>query len=106
MTLSVGDDASLYDGCCVLWRDEDGWSCDESGRRYSRSYRRPKIRTRYDGLNFHELRHTHFTMRLAEGMDIPTAQYLGGWSTPAVLMNVYAHATPENVWHRRASWTG
>ena len=45
------------------------------------------------------LRHTHFTMRLASGMDIPTAQALGGWSTPTMLMNVYAHPVSENIWN-------
>ena len=38
-------------------------------------------------------------MRLASGMDIPTAQALGGWSTPAMLMNVYAHPVNENIWN-------
>jgi hypothetical protein len=32
-------------------------------------------------------------------MDIPTAQALGGWSTPAMLMNVYAHPVSENIWN-------
>jgi len=38
-------------------------------------------------------------MRLASGMDIPTAQALGGWSTPTMLMNVYAHPVSENIWN-------
>ena len=99
ITLSVGDDASLHPDCWVQWRDPEGWPCDESGKRYSRSYKRPKIERHYDGLRFHELRHTHFTMRLASGMDIPTAQALGGWSTPDVLLNVYAHPVAENIWN-------
>ena len=96
--LRIGDDASLYPGCVIEWRDADGWPCDGSGRRYTRSYKRPRAKRHYDGLNYHELRHTHFTIRLAAGMDIPTAQALGGWRTPDVLPNVYAHATPENIW--------
>ena len=96
--LVIGEDAALYPDCVILWRDSDGWPCDENGKRYSRSYKRPAIKQHYEGLHFHELRHTHFTMRLAAGMDIPTAQALGGWSTPTVLMTVYAHPTPENVW--------
>jgi len=98
INLTVGDDGSLFPDCVIEWQDSNGWPCDENGKRYSRSYKRPKINKHYDGLHFHELRHTHFTMRLADGMDIPTAQALGGWSTPDVLLNVYAHATPENVW--------
>ena len=98
--LRIGDDAELYpaDSYIIEWRDSDGWHCDANGKRYSRSYKRPTIKRHYDGLNYHELRHTHFTMRLAAGMDIPTAQALGGWSTPAMLLNVYAHPVPENVW--------
>lgn len=97
--LTLGNDATAHKGCTIIWRDEERWPCDETGRRYSRTYKRPKVRRRYDGPCIHELRHSHFTMRLADGMDIPTAQALGGWSTPAVLMNVYAHPVPENVWN-------
>ena len=98
--LSLGDDPSLYDEkeYLLTWRDSEGWPCDADGKRYSRSYPRPKVKATYCGLHFHALRHTHFSLRLAEGMDIPTAQALGGWSTPAMLMNVYAHPIPENIW--------
>lgn len=100
IALSVGDDAALYPAgeYVIEWRDPDGWPCDENGKRYSRSYPRPEIKTRYDGLHFHALRHTHFSLRLAAGMDTITAQYLGGWSSPAMLMNVYAHPVAENIW--------
>lgn len=96
--LIVGDESSLYSDAIVEWRDADGWPCDEKGRRYSRSYKRPEVNRHYDGLNYHELRHTHFTMRLAEGMDLPTAQALGGWSSPEMLLSVYAHPVAENIW--------
>ena len=95
--LTIGDDASLYDGCTIEWRDSDGWPCDANGKRYSRTYKRPKIKRHYSGLHFHELRHTHFTMRLAAGMDIPTAQALGGWTTPQMLLNVYTHGNRERA---------
>lgn len=96
--LCVGDVAEMYPDCIIEWRDSDGWPCDENGKRYSRTYKRPTIRRHYEGLVFHELRHSHFTMRLASGMDIPTAQALGGWSTPSMLLNVYAHPLAENIW--------
>ena len=101
VTLTIGEDASLYPGSAyvIVWRDSDGWPCDGNGKRYSRSYKRPEIKTRYDGLRYHSLRHTHFSMQLASGMDIPTAQALGGWSSPAMLLNVYAHPLAENVWN-------
>ena len=98
VTLMLGDDATPYSDCVIEWRDSQGWPCDSSGRRYSRSYKRPKISRHYEGLRFHELRHTHFTMRLADGMDVPTAQALGGWSSPDVLLNVYAHPVSERIW--------
>lgn len=98
VTLTIGDDASLYPNCIIIWRDSDGWPCDENGKRYSRTYKSPVIKKHYKGLHFHELRHTHFTMRLAAGMDIPTAQALGGWTTPDVLLNVYAHPVAQNIW--------
>lgn len=98
--LALGADASLYpeSDYVIEWRDAGGWSCDADGKRYSRSYPRPKTSKRYDGLHFHALRHTHFSLRLAAGMDTITAQYLGGWSSPAMLMNVYAHPVAENIW--------
>lgn len=96
--MTIGDDASLYPDCFIEWRDADGWPCDENGKRYSRTYKRPTIKRLYDGLHFHSLRHTHFSLRLASGMDTITAQYLGGWSSPAMLMNVYAHPVAENIW--------
>lgn len=100
VTLTLGDDASLYpDSDFVIeWRDSDGWPCDENGKRYSRSYKKPKTKKRYDGLHFHALRHTHFSLRRGSGVDDTTLQYLGGWSSPAMLMNVYAHPVAENIW--------
>lgn len=96
--LTIGDDPDEYPNCIIEWRDRDGWHCDGAGKRYSRTYKRPSIKRHYEGLVFHELRHGHFSIRLANGMDIPTAQALGGWSTPAMLMNVYAHPISENIW--------
>lgn len=96
--LRLGDDASAYEGCIVEWRDGEGWPCDADGRRYSRTHKRPEVRRHYDGLTFHELRHTYFTLLLHSGVDIPTAQALGGWSTPEMLNRVYSHPTPEHIW--------
>lgn len=98
LTLEIGDDAALYPDAVIQWKDSDGWPCDENGKRYSRSYKRPEIKTRYVGLRFHSLRHTHFSLRLASGMDTITAQYLGGWSSPAMLLGVYAHPVAQNIW--------
>lgn len=99
--LLLGTDTAPYPSTDYLieWHDSDGWPCDIDGKRYSRSYKRPKTKSRYEGLHFHSLRHTHFSLRLASGMDLITAQALGGWSSPAMLMNVYAHPVSENIWN-------
>ncbi|MBQ9042392.1 MAG: hypothetical protein IJ111_06210 [Eggerthellaceae bacterium] len=98
--LTIGEVADEYDGCIIEWRDDEGWPCDEKGRRYSRSYQRPILNRHYTGLKPHELRHTYFTLRIADKknpIDIKTAQALGGWSTPDMLLRVYAHEVEENV---------
>lgn len=101
VALTIGADAAPFEGCRIEWRDSDGWPCDENGKRYSRTYKRPAIKRRYEGLNFHELRHTHFTLMVQAGVDIPTAQALGGWDSPEMLNTVYLHATPEHIWSTR-----
>ena len=101
VTLTIGDDAALYPESeyYIEWRDSDGWPCDETGKRYSRSYKRPEIKTHHDVLRFHSLRHTHFSIRLASGTDSVTAQYLGGWKSQAMLDDVYSHPIAENIWN-------
>ena len=46
-------------------------------------------------LTLHCIRHTFATELIAAGVDIPTAQRLGGWSTPKTLLAVYAHSNDE-----------
>ena len=99
--LRVGDDApdaERYDGYTIIWRDACGRYCDETGQRYSSSYQRPQVKRHYRGLVFHELRHSNFTIRLAGGTDVTTCQYLGGWSSPEILMKTYAHPVAETIW--------
>lgn len=93
--------AGLYAGdeYLILWQRE-GRYCDEQGNVYSRINPNPnkKLKRHYDGLRYHWLRHTHFSLRLANGEDIPTCQAIGGWKDPRVLMTVYAHPLDEKVW--------
>ena len=98
--LNVGDDAGLYGDCIIEWRDADGWPCDASGKRYSRSYPNPasKRKRHYSGIVYHQLRHTRFTHGIAQGMTIPVAMALGGWESAAMLNDVYLHATPDGIW--------
>ena len=91
--LTVGDDPEPFEGCFIEWRTEKGWPCDASGRKFSRSNTRPKISRHYKGKDFHGLRRSFFTLRMADQdnpCDIKTLQALGGWSTPDMLLNVYA----------------
>ena len=98
LDLRLGDKVPDRDDVVVEWRDADGWPCDADGRRFSRTHKRPEVRRHYEGLTFHELRHTYFTLLMQSGADIPTAQALGGWSTPEMLNRVYSHPTPEHIW--------
>lgn len=46
----------------------------------------------FSGLKFHELRHTHATLLIADGMDFKTVQHRLGHSSATVTMDIYAHA--------------
>ena len=46
-------------------------------------------------LTLHCIRHTFATELIAAGVDIPTVQRLGGWSTPKTLLGIYAHSNDE-----------
>ncbi len=88
---------SLPDGAIVEYYDSAGWPVDENGKRYSRSYPRPKIERHYKGLKFHELRKTCFTLRLDRGESIKTLQAHGGWFSPRMLLENYGESVEESV---------
>ena len=48
-------------------------------------------------LNIHSIRHSVATRLLNLGASIRTVQAIGGWSSPDVLLKVYAHTSPEEV---------
>ena len=95
--LCIGDDAAPYDGCVILWHDAEGWPCDAEGKRYSRTYKKPKIKKRYQGLVYHELRHSKYSIAGADGMPKKVAQALGGWKSSKMLDEIYEHALDEDV---------
>jgi len=99
IALTVGTDAGQYGGCRIEWRDVDGWPCDEDGKRYSRTYKRPARKRKYDGLRFHSLRHSFFTEFIHSGHGKTDALYLGGWNSTQMLDTCYVHPTPETVWN-------
>lgn len=50
----------------------------------------------FEGLCFHELRHTQATQLLARGVDVKTVQARLGHSAASLTLDLYAHAMPEN----------
>lgn len=50
----------------------------------------------FEGLKFHELRHTQATRLLAAGVDVKTVQARLGHESASVTLNYYAHAQSEN----------
>lgn len=46
-------------------------------------------------ITLHQLRHTNVSAMIALGLPIKTIQEQGGWSTPAMIFNVYGHQFEE-----------
>lgn len=75
--------------------------CSDAGKWYDlpnfeRWWRQFRERYGFDGLKFHELRHTQATQLLASGIDVKTVQERLGHSNASITLNWYAHAVPEN----------
>ena len=49
----------------------------------------------FEGLKFHELRHTQATQLLANGVDVKTVQARLGHASASITLGWYAHAIPE-----------
>lgn len=80
-----------------LWRGQ-GWIVHGwDGRQLhhdtpSKWFRRFADAHGYQGVTFHNLRHTHATLLLANNIDVVTVAYRMGHSDPSVTLRVYAHA--------------
>ena len=57
--------------------------------------KKQKQHVHYEGLKFHELRHTQATLLLASGEDIKTVQARLGHAKASTTLDMYAHAMPE-----------
>lgn len=80
-----------------IWQDE-GWIVHGwDGRRLSHDtpskwFRRFADKHGFEGLRFHDLRHTHATLLLANNIDVVAVAHRMGHSDPSVTLRVYAHA--------------
>jgi len=76
--------------------NERGFPVDKNGKPYSRSNRKPNTRRYYKGLKFHELRHTHITLQIGNGIDFKTVSERAGHKKTSTTMDIYTHAIPAN----------
>ena len=75
--------------------------CNDKGEfmaptNFSRWWRTFAKENGFEGLRFHELRHTQATQLVSNGVDMKTIQHRLGHSSATLTMNLYAHALPEN----------
>lgn len=63
---------------------------------FERWWREWRSSNGFEGLKFHELRHTQATQLLANGVDIKTVQSRLGHANASLTLNTYAHALPQN----------
>ena len=63
---------------------------------FERWWREFRTNAGFEGLRFHEPRHTQATQLLANGVDLKTAQDRMGHANGAITLNWYAHAAPVN----------
>lgn len=73
--------------------------CDEAGERASTNafghwWRTWADGAGFEGLRYHELRHSHATMLISSGVDVKTVQMRLGHSSAEITMSCYAHAIP------------
>ena len=75
--------------------------CDGTGdfmdpAHFSRWWRSWTTENGFEGLKFHELRHTQATQLIGHGADIKTVQSRLGHKSAEMTLQVYAHAMPAN----------
>ena len=75
--------------CCS---DTGGWYRIDNFERWWGVWRKEHG---FEGLKFHELRHTQATQLLANGVDVKTGQTRLGHANASITLGWYAHAIPE-----------
>ena len=86
---------------CIEQSDSTPVVCDSVGHtldafNFETWWRKFRRDNGFEGLKFHELRHTQATLLLAQGVDVKTVQTRLGHSDASLTLNWYAHAVPEN----------
>ena len=81
--------------------DETPVCCSEKGGymnlpNFERWWREFRTKAGFEGLRFHELRHTQASQLLANGVDLKTVQDRMGHANGAITLNWYAHSMPGN----------
>jgi integrase len=81
------------------WPQHDFVLCNEKGERantntFEHWWRSWADGNGWPGLRFHDLRHSHATILIANGVDVKTAQMRLGHSSAEVTLSIYAHAIP------------
>lgn len=83
----------LGDATPVCCSERGEWVNLANFERWWRSFRKEAD---FNGLRFHELRHSQATLLLANGTDLKTVQNRMGNANGAITLNWYAHAIPKN----------
>lgn len=91
----------LLSTLCIEQTEKTPVLCDSVGHRldtfnFETWWRKFRTDNGFEGLKFHELRHTQATLLLAQGVDVKTVQARLGHSDASLTLNWYAHAVPEN----------
>ena len=55
-----------------------------------------KVKSSYEGLCFHDLRHTQATLLIGSGCDIKTVQHRLGHANVGTTLNTYSHMIDAN----------
>ena len=95
---ALGDNAYVDQG--IVFASEVGTPLDQGNvtRRFKRALRRAGLP---ETTRMHDLRHGAATMMLEDGETVPTVSEYLGHASPAITMQVYAHAVPGSK--RRAA---
>lgn len=82
------------------WHDHDLVLCTDQGqpiapRTLNNWHHDTRRSAELPGLRFHDLRHTHATTLLRDGVDITTVSKRLGHSSVSMTLNVYSHVLPD-----------